>query len=137
MSDTDRDDGIELGISVAVVAGIIDAARQGQELTEEAMNGELQDKQTPEEREPVSRMMDQVTSLIADLNIDEQAALIALVWIGRGDYGPEEWVETRRLARERNADLSAPAYLTGTDMLGDLLAEGMAAMGVPDEDTPR
>ncbi len=137
MSDTTREDGVDLGISPITVAGIIDAARQGQELSEEAENEELQDKQTPEERGPISRMMDGVAGLIADLNSDEQAALIALVWIGRGDYAPEEWAETLRLARERNADLSAATYLTGTDMLGDLLAEGMAAMGVPDEDTPR
>lgn len=137
MSDRLPDDGMDLGISPITVAGIIDAARQGEELRHEALDEELQDKETPEERVPASAMMDEVAGLIADLNSDEQAALIALVWIGRGDYAPEEWDETLRLARERNADLSAPAYLTGTDMLGDLLAEGMTAMGVPDEDTPR
>ena len=42
---------------------------------------------------------------IADLNEDEQASLIALAWIGRGDYAGPEFEEARTLAKERNITL--------------------------------
>ena len=71
--------------------------------------------------------------LIDDLNEEEQATLIALTWIGRGDYEASEWREALRLARERNADATAAKYLSETEMLGDLLSEGAAALGHPAE----
>ena len=65
------------------------------------------------------------------MNDDERADLIALVYIGRGDMEPEEWDEAVRLAREREADseTSTADYLLGIPNLGDLLDEGLSAMG--------
>ena len=128
-------DDIDLGISLATVVALIDAARAGAELDEEAINEEVQERQTPEDNP--KNISGTLPGMIADLNVDEQAALIALTWVGRGDYTAEEWPQAWRLARERNADASAPAYLTGTEMLGDLLSEGLATMGRPAEDEPR
>jgi hypothetical protein len=63
------------------------------------------------------------------LNEDEQASLIALAWIGRGDYDADDWEEARNLARERN--MRDPAgYLLGIEMLGDMLEEGLEALGL-------
>jgi hypothetical protein len=125
----------ELGISIETVVGLIDLAREGEELDEEATGEDMQEKETPEDDpENISAAL---PGMIADLNTDEQAALIALTWVGRGDYTAEEWPQALRLARERNADGSAPTYLAGTEMLGDLLSEGLAAMGMPAEEEPR
>jgi hypothetical protein len=33
---------------------------------------------------------DELKGFIRDLNEDEQASLVALAWIGRGSFGPEE-----------------------------------------------
>ena len=73
----------------------------------------------------------ELREVISGLNEDERHDLIALVYIGRGDLEPEEWVEAVRLAREREdrASLSTADWLLGIPNLGDLLDEGLAAMG--------
>ena len=65
---------------------------------------------------------------IDDLNDDEVVDLIALAWVGRGDYEREEWQDARVLARERHRDHSA-GYLMGMPTLGDYLEEGLATLG--------
>ena len=74
---------------------------------------------------------EEMREVIAGLNEDERHDLIALVFIGRGDLEPEEWVEAVRLAREREDAMSITAadWLLGIPNLGDLLDEGLAAMG--------
>jgi hypothetical protein len=74
---------------------------------------------------------EEVREVIAGLNEDERHDLIALVYIGRGDMEPEEWVEAVRLAREREdaSSISTADWLLGIPNLGDLLDEGLNAMG--------
>jgi hypothetical protein len=67
----------------------------------------------------------ELRALIRDLNEDEQAELVALCWIGRGSYGPEDWEEA--LAEARESRRPVVEYLMGEPMLGDLLADGLAA----------
>lgn len=71
----------------------------------------------------------EIRSFIAGLNSDEQATLIALVWIGRGDFEAEEWTEAITAAQERNTGRTAD-YLLGIPDLPDLLDEGLAALGL-------
>jgi len=70
---------------------------------------------------------DQIRGVIEGLNIDEQAELVALVWIGRGDFEAEEWPVAIRRAHER-AVRSTARYLMGIPNVGDLLEEGLAAV---------
>jgi hypothetical protein len=74
---------------------------------------------------------EELREVIAGLNEDERHDLIGLVYIGRGDLEPEEWVEAVRLAREREDASSVPTadWLLGIPNLGDLLDEGLAALG--------
>jgi hypothetical protein len=74
---------------------------------------------------------EELREVIAGLNEDERHDLIALVYVGRGDMEPEEWVEAVRLAREREdrGSLSTADWLLGIPNLGDLLDEGINAMG--------
>ncbi|MDZ5698039.1 DUF3775 domain-containing protein [Chelativorans sp. M5D2P16] len=66
--------------------------------------------------------------LVADLNVDEAAELLAIAWIGRGDYEAAEWSDAVTDARQRvNGRLAA--YLLSMPMLGDWLEEGLAAIG--------
>jgi hypothetical protein len=73
----------------------------------------------------------ELRDVIAGLNDDERADLIALVYIGRGDMEPEEWGDAVRLAKEREDanSISTADWLIGIPNLGDLLDEGLAAMG--------
>lgn len=74
---------------------------------------------------------DEIRDVIAGLNDDERADLIALVYVGRGDMEPEEWGAAVRLAREReeSSALSTADWLIGIPNLADLLDEGLNAMG--------
>jgi hypothetical protein len=74
---------------------------------------------------------EEVRDVIAGLNDDERADLIALVYIGRGDMEPEEWGAAIRLAREREDAASLPTadWLIGIPNLADLLDEGLALIG--------
>jgi hypothetical protein len=66
---------------------------------------------------------------IAGLGEDAKAALVALTWIGRGDYEASEWADAFTAARER-AEAPTTRYLMGIPLLGDLLAEGANAIGI-------
>ena len=67
---------------------------------------------------------------IGSMNEDEQAELVALAWIGRGDYDGKEFAKAKAEARRRHEGPTVD-YLLDQPMLGDLLAEGLAAIGQP------
>lgn len=74
--------------------------------------------------------------MIDDLNDDEIVDLLALVWVGRGDFARTEWAEAKTLARERQGRKSSD-YLLGMPTLSEYLDEGLATLGHPsieDED---
>jgi hypothetical protein len=70
----------------------------------------------------------ELRALIDDLNVDEAAELVALAWIGRGDFSAEEWDEALAEARSR-ANRHTASYLLGMPMLGDWLEAGLEALG--------
>jgi hypothetical protein len=134
------EDEVDLGISLEAVATIVDHARalQGKEETDPAQVSEDEDSEAALlQQTPDDMTAGALRAFIADLNEDEQASLIALTWIGRGDHGAEDWEEARALAAERNEGRDAAAYLLAMDNLGDLLAEGVAAFGLSIEDVER
>lgn len=67
----------------------------------------------------------ELRSAINDLDIDGQCDLVALTWVGRGDFGPEDWREARRIAEEQHNNRTAE-YLLGIPTLADFLEEGLA-----------
>lgn len=71
---------------------------------------------------------EQIREFIAGLNDDERHDLVAITWIGRGDFDGEDWAEALRTAREREQGSTAD-YLLGIPNVGDLLDEGLAALG--------
>jgi hypothetical protein len=70
------------------------------------------------------------------LNLDEREELLALTWLGRGDFDAESWSEALRQARETDIALEI-RNLPHTPLLGDYLEEGAAALGVSLEDFDR
>lgn len=64
---------------------------------------------------------------ITDLNVDAQASLVALMWMGRGDF--DNWGEAHRAARER-AEAPTWRYLMGEPLLGDYIEDGADQIGV-------
>jgi hypothetical protein len=73
----------------------------------------------------------EVRGMIAGLNDDARAELLALLYVGRGDMEPEEWDAAVKFAREREAaGEGAVRELLGTPDAGDLLEEGLDALGL-------
>jgi hypothetical protein len=80
------------------------------------------------EETPDDPVVEELTSLIESLSEDEQIDLVALVWIGRDDYAPEDWAEVRaEAARAHNRNTAN--YLLGMPLFGDFLEEGYALLG--------
>jgi len=76
---------------------------------------------------------DELTSFIRDLNEDEQASLVALAWIGRGSFGPEELDEALSTARTEQINRT-DEYLLGMPLLPDYLEEALDRLGYSVED---
>jgi len=70
----------------------------------------------------------ELVDAINGLNDFERIELLALTWLGRGDYGKEEWREALREAR-RVHDEKETGYLVGTPLLADYLEEGLSQLG--------
>jgi hypothetical protein len=76
-------------------------------------------------------VLQQIRDTVEDLEPDQQAELVALMWLGRGDYESGEWEAAVRQAAESANDRTAD-YLIGTPLLGDFLAEGLSMLGYED-----
>lgn len=85
------------------------------------------------EESPHDPIAAELTSFIDDLNEDEQVSLVALMWIGRGTYGPEELEEAMSTARGERVNATS-AYLLGVPLLADYLEEGLEKLGISPED---
>jgi len=70
----------------------------------------------------------ELVAFIRDLDFDESNALVALMWIGRGDYEAEDWKAAVAAAADRE---EAPPwkYLLGIPLLPDYLEDALSAFG--------
>jgi hypothetical protein len=66
----------------------------------------------------------EIEAQVEDLEPDQQAEIVALMWIGRGDLEPEEWDEAIALALERS-DAPTAAYLLAHPHVADYIDEGL------------
>lgn len=70
----------------------------------------------------------ELKATIEDLEPDQQVSLVTLMWIGRGDYAPEEWEQAMQHAAESWTERTAE-YLIGTPLLSDFLSNGLELLG--------
>jgi hypothetical protein len=70
----------------------------------------------------------ELADAIRGLNEEEQIALVALAWVGRGTYDISEWDQALDTARNEHNRRTAQ-YLIGLPLLGDYLEEGLEAFG--------
>jgi hypothetical protein len=123
----------ELNISLEKVCFIIVKAREFDAKVEPVEPDPGSNPGDDEEREVLEDYADDATAeelsdAIDGLNDDEIVDLVALTWLGRGDFTKESWEEARQLAAERHRRHSA-AYLTGMPELADHLEEGLDMLG--------
>ena len=72
---------------------------------------------------------EELRELIDDLNRDEAAALVAVAWVGRGDFEANNFQQAMTEAIER-AEGSTSGYLMGMPLLAEHLESGLDALGV-------
>lgn len=72
---------------------------------------------------------EELKSVLSDLNEDEQAELIALAWVGRGDFDKNDWDEALQTARDEH-DGDAVNYILSMAILSGYLEEGLAQFGI-------
>jgi len=72
-------------------------------------------------------------SAISDLNDDEQLDLIALIWIGRGDFTLSEWSKARAAASDIGR-ARIPRYVAGIPLVSDYLEDGLSQFNQTVED---
>jgi Protein of unknown function (DUF3775) len=70
----------------------------------------------------------ELVEFIRGRDVDEAAALVALAWIGRGDFEPEEWRTAVAEAKQR-AEGPTWKYLLGFELLPDYLEDALSAFG--------
>ncbi len=67
---------------------------------------------------------------IDGLNVDEREELLALMWIGRGDFDAQGWPDAMQQAREIESKAEQNNLLLGAPLLADYLEEGLDALGL-------
>lgn len=71
----------------------------------------------------------ELRAFIDRLNEDEQAELVAVMWIGRESFFVEDLAEAIMTAK-RDASTPCADYLLGTPHLSDHLENGLDALGI-------
>lgn len=107
-----------------------DAARVIED-EEEASLEELAEEAFHDIADPVYA---ELKNAIDDLEPDQQVSLVALMWLGRGDYILSEWETALERAGESWNERTSE-YLIRTPLLADYLSEGLALMLEEGSDT--
>ncbi|MBY6083011.1 MULTISPECIES: DUF3775 domain-containing protein [Ruegeria] len=81
----------------------------------------------------LDRAEGELRAFIDRMDEDEQAELVAIMWIGRESFFPDDLSEAIATAK---AEASTPCadYLIGTPHLSDHLENGLDALGISAED---
>lgn len=88
------------------------------------------------EDSPDNPTREELGGALRELNVDQINEVLALMWVGRGDYDEDQWDEALTAAREVS-NRRVISYILETPLLGDLLEEGLDRLGynVSDEET--
>jgi hypothetical protein len=77
--------------------------------------------------------LEELRSFLRAQSDDDLKELLALVWVGRGDYGADEWQEVLNQVQDVREKHTVD-YLIGTPLLADYLEEGLSQFGHSCED---
>ena len=80
------------------------------------------------ETTPDDPTYEELISAVRRLNDDEQLDLIALTWIGRGDFGFDQWDEARQSAGDIGRE-RAPRYIAEIPLVSDYLEDALSQLG--------
>jgi hypothetical protein len=130
-----------LDIALEKVCRIIVKARQfdaKEDVVEEDFGGNPADDGFREVLESFADdpVFDELRAFIDEMDVDERSNLVALLWLGRGDYELSEWDDAVALAVQERMEATA-RYLLGQPLLADHLADGLSQFGLSCADFER
>ena len=99
---------------------------EGSNPTDDGMQRILEDYADDPTRE-------ELKSFLAAQSDDELKELVALTWIGRGDYDSDEWDDVLREIDDPRGKHTID-YLLGTPLLADYLEEALSQFGLSCQD---
>jgi hypothetical protein len=70
----------------------------------------------------------ELKGMIEDLEPDQQECLVALMWVGRGDFTASEWPTALGAASARRSNHTAD-YLIASPLVASYLEEGLNQLG--------
>jgi len=77
----------------------------------------------------LGRAEGELRAFIDRLTEEEQASLVAVMWVGRGSFEPED-IEEAKATAYAEATTPTADYLLGTPHLSDHLENGLDALGI-------
>jgi hypothetical protein len=124
----------ELRISSQKVCDFIEVAREVAGLVppttgDRTTSGDDSPLLTIEDNPAADSRRSQMREFIAGLNVAEQVDLLALIFVGRGDFDIGEWDDAVREARDRIADRD-PDYMIGDAALPEYLGDALNAFDI-------
>ncbi|NLE47089.1 MAG: DUF3775 domain-containing protein [Sandaracinaceae bacterium] len=124
---------VMLSIPISTVAYIALSARARETLAQEIESSPEADEAEDvyADEQPLTIGAVELATAIERLNEDEKADLVALMWLGRGDF--DAYQEARRMAEERQNGQTA-RYLLGEPLLAEHLEEALTILGYSPED---
>jgi hypothetical protein len=78
---------------------------------------------------PPQELRESFGEQVRELDERQQAELVALLWLGRGDVEVDEWEDTVRMARGRR-DMPTEDYLLSQPLVAEHWAEGAGLLGL-------
>jgi len=124
----------ELRISSEKVCAFIEAAREvagtvPSTAGDRTTTGDDSKLVTIEDNPGEDSRRQQMVEFVAGLTVEEQTDLLALTWLGRGDYDIDEWDDALAEAEARIAARD-PDYMIGDAALPEYLGDGLEAFGM-------
>ena len=100
---------------------------EGDELSQNDIQDETfqEDLATQIDEDSDDATLDEVKAWIRSINDEEQCQIVALAWIGRGDFTINEWDDALKIATDEHNNRTAE-YLLGMPLLPDYLEEGLS-----------
>lgn len=123
----------ELNINSEYMRRLIEKMRAVMGREDEVMpdiGGNKSDDERPAtlQETPGDLLIEELSEEIDAMDADHRHELVALVWLGRGDFSAAEWPEALALAEERDVGPTS-LYLLSHPLVADQIASGLEELG--------
>jgi hypothetical protein len=102
--------------------------REGEVMPEIGGNASDDERPATLQETPGDLLLQELSEEIEAMDDDHKHEMVALMWLGRGDFSADEWPEAVSLAAERH-DGPTSRYLLSHPRVADQIANGLEELG--------